>query len=129
MNKQRVALLWNESCHSLCFMSFLPRRSTLFTKIGLVLHLNQYSFIGPAIMSTHAHLASSSRRPLVPIELEIVDDSEPERIEKTLRKQLRTSGETLHLPSITHNNNLQHVNQIPVIEISGITSYLAWIAC
>lgn len=111
-------------------MSFLPRRSTLFTKIGLGLHLNQYSFIGPAIMSTHAHLASSSsRRPLVPIELEIVDDSEPERIEKTLKKQLRSSGETLHFPSVTHNNNLQHVNQIPVIEISGITSYLAWIAC
>jgi hypothetical protein len=114
-------------------MSFLPRRSSLFTKIGLVLHLNQYSVIGPAIMSTHAHLASSSRRPCVPIEPEIVDDSEPERVkfQKTLKRQLRTSAETLHSPSIItdNNNNLKHVDGIPDIEISGITSYLDSIAC
>lgn len=104
-------------------MPFLPKPP--FTKIGLLFHLNQYSAIGPAIMSTHAHLASPSRRPCVPIEPEIVDDSEPERIElqKTLNKQLRTSAETLHSPRIiTHNNDLKHVDKIPVIEISGMTS-------
>ena len=79
-------------------------------------------------MSTHTHQASSSRRPCVSIESEIVDDSEPERIEfqKTLKKQLRTSAETLHSRGIiTHNNDFEHVNEIPVIEISGMTSYLA----
>ena len=83
-------------------------------------------------MSTRTHLASSSRKPRVPIEPEIVDDSEPERIEfqqKTLKKQPGTSAETLHSPSIiAYNNNLKHVNRIPVIEISGITFYLASIA-
>lgn len=82
-------------------------------------------------MSTHAHLAFSSRS-CVPIELEIVDDSEPERVEfqKTLKKQLRTSAETLHSPTTTHNNDLKHVDGIPDIEISGtITSHLACIAC
>ena len=74
-------------------------------------------------MSTHAHLASSSRRPCVPTEFEIVDDSEPERIE-SLKKQLRTSAETLHSSSIiAHNNNLKQVDGTPIIEISGITSY------
>ena len=113
-------------------MSFLPSRSLSFTKFGLVLHLNQYSIICPAIMSTHAHLASSSRRPCVPIETEIVDDSEPERIEfqKTLKKRLRTSAETLHSPRIiTHNNDLKNVDEIPVIEISGMTPYFTSIAC
>ena len=79
-------------------------------------------------MSTRTHLASSSRKPRVPIEPEIVDDSEPERIEfqKTLKKQLRASAETLRSPSImTYNDNLEHVNRIPVIELSGIASYLA----
>ena len=101
-------------------MSFLSRPP--FTKIGLVSHLNQYSVISPAIMSTHAHLASSSRRSCVPIEPEIVDDSEPERIEyqKTLKKRLKTSAETLHSPRIiAHNNDHEHVDEIPVIEISG----------
>jgi hypothetical protein len=83
-------------------------------------------------MSTHAPLASSSRRPCVPIEPEIVDDSEPERIElrKTLKKQLSTSAETLHSPRImTHNNDQKHVDETPVIEISGMTSLLVWMAC
>ena len=83
-------------------------------------------------MSTHAHLASSSRRSCAPIEPEIVDDSEPERIEfqRTLKKQLRTSAETLHSPGIiTHDNDLEQVDEIPVIEISGMTSCLASIAC
>jgi hypothetical protein len=96
-------------------MSFkFPRR--LSTKIGLV-YLNQYSVVGPATMSTHAHLAFSSRRPCVPIEPEIVDDSEPERIEiqKTLKKQPKIV-ETLHSPRIIA------VDEIPVIEISGMTS-------
>ena len=104
-------------------MSFFPRRT--FTKIGLLFYLNQYPVIGPAIMSSHTHLASSIRRPCVPIELEIVDDSEPERIElqKTLKKRHRTSAETLHSPRIiTHNNDLHHVDEILVYEISGMTS-------
>ena len=111
-------------------MSFLPKRP--FTKFGLVFHLNQYSVIGPAIMSTHAHLAYSSRRPCVPIEPEIVDDSEPERIElqKILKRQPRTSAETLHFPRIiTHNNDHKHVNEIPTIEISGMTSLPCFDSC
>ena len=83
-------------------------------------------------MNTHAHLASSSRRPCVPIEPEIVDDSEPERIElqKTLKRQLKTSAETLHSPRIiARNNDFNHVDEIPVIEISGMTLYLASMAC
>lgn len=121
MDKQRVALLWTNSVTA--SMSFFPRRS--FTKIGLLFHLNRCPVIGPAIMSTHPHLASSSRRSCVPIEPEIIDDSEPERIElqKTLKKQLRASAETLHSPRfITYNNDLKHVDEIPVIDISGMTS-------
>ena len=76
-------------------------------------------------MSLYTHLASS-QRPRAPIEPEIVDDSEPERIEirKILKKRSRTPVENLQSPSI-----IKHLNQIPVIEISGITSYLASIAC
>lgn len=102
-----------------------------FVKIGLVLHLKQYSIITLAIMSTHTHLFST-RRPHVPIEPEIVDDSEPERIEiqKSLKKRPQTSTENLQSPStIIHNNFKDHVDRIPVIEISGITSYHPSIAC
>ena len=129
MNKQRVRVtLWRTVTLSQFCMSFLLRPS--FTKIGLVFHLNQYSVISPSIMSAHAHLASSSRRPCVPFESEIVDDSEPERIDfqKTLKKQLRTSVETLHSPRIITHNNYSHVDETPGTEISGMT-YLTSIAC
>jgi hypothetical protein len=82
-------------------------------------------------MSAHTHLISTPSSH-VPIELEVVDDSEPERIEirKTLQKRPRTYVENQQSPSIIIPNNLKHhVNRIPVIEISGITSYLPSIAC
>ena len=78
-------------------------------------------------MSAHTHLASSQRL-RVPIEPEVVDDSEPERIEsrKTLKKQPRTPVENSQSPNIVvHHKNFEHLNRIPVIEISGIASYLA----
>lgn len=67
-------------------------------------------------MSTHTHQVSTQQLH-VPIEPEIVDDSEPERIEirKTLQKRRRTSVEILQ------PNNFKDLNRIPVIEISGIT--------
>jgi hypothetical protein len=100
-------------------MSFLPRRSPSFAKIRL--HRNQSSVTNSEIMSVYTHLASS-QRPRVPVEPEIVDDSEPERIEirKTLKKRSRTP--------VQSPNTIKHLNQIPVIEIPGITSYLASIA-
>ena len=117
------------ACHNslLCCMLFLPRRLPLFGKTVLLPHPNQYPVVSPAIMSTYAHLVSARR----PSEPEIVDDSEPERIEirKTLKKQPRTFVENLQSPDIVVHNSFKHVNRIPVIEISGITSYLASMAC
>lgn len=67
-------------------------------------------------MSTHTHQVLTQRLH-VPIDPEIVDDSEPERTEirKTLQKRRSSSVEILQ------PNNFKKLNQIPVTEISGIT--------